>query len=687
MDIPTEFRRRLLASLILAWLGLGLGIAQERVIISEFMAANVRTLVDRDRDYSDWIELYNAGASAANLDGWFLTDSRKNLKKWKFPAVTLGPGEFLVVFASKKDRRVPGAELHTNFKLDAERGYLALVKPDGSTVASDFAPEYPRQVAGASFGLEMADRPAPVFSSATPKKVFVPAADIGMGWTAAEFDDSKWSTMSGSVAFGNSAGGFDLQAAMANKASSAYVRIPFELKDGDVESLRLKVRANDGFVAYLNGREVARTNAPGKPQWNSVAPGARDASAPLLLSESFDASSKEYVLAQTDPASRPRLFWHDTNNVNAFLRLLDGRQPDQVHSVAFPQAAPGVFDSIVADFDFRWGAAGEGTERFALMLIPVAQYRANGAGADLSAMRDQKDPKFPGTLAVQLLHSPQNGGKALTIYWDRMKRHTRDLPEGLLGQRVFHHAQVRVKHTEQGALVSVDLISDPRGPGRQTFNAAADVLIPGVQPYQPRVQLTARAGDRDQTVDVDNLRVEFHRAGAGTVDEFDLSGNISALRAGKNVLALHALNQSAADATFQIEPELIAGYSPMRSKEPRYFATPTPRAVNHDGLRKLSPPPVFSKRGGVFTAPVKIEFTSASGVVRYTLDGSEPNLNSAIYSEPVTLTGWTVVEVMMLGWISFLQPLMLGVGIALLVLGWLYKTRFDGARRHLAMAT
>lgn len=644
MDIPTEFRRRLLASLILAWLGLGLGIAQERVIISEFMAANVRTLVDRDRDYSDWIELYNAGAGAANLDGWFLTDSRKNLKKWKFPAVTLGPGEFLVVFASKKDRRVPGAELHTNFKLDAERGYLALVKPDGSTVASDFAPEYPRQVAGASFGLEMADRPAPVFSSATPKKVFVPAADIGMGWTAAEFDDSKWSTMSGPVAFGNSAGGFDLQAAMANKASSAYVRIPFELKDGDVESLRLKVRANDGFVAYLNGREVARTNAPGKPQWNSVAPGARDANAPLLLSESFDASSKEYVLAQTDPASRPRLFWHDTNNVNAFLRLLDGRQPDQVHSVAFPQAAPGVFDSIVADFDFRWGAAGEGTERFALMLIPVAQYGANGAGADLSALRDQKDPKFPGTLAVQLLHSPQNGGKALTIYWDRMKRHTRDLPEGLLGQRVFHHAQVRVKHTEQGALVSVDLISDQRGPGRQTFNAATDVLIPGVQPYQPRVQLTARAGDRDQTVDVDNLRVEFHRAGAGTVDEFDLSGNISALRAGKNVLALHALNQSAADATFQIEPELIAGYSPMRSKEPRYFATPTPRAVNHDGLRKLSPPPVFSKRGGVFTAPVKIEFTSASGVVRYTLDGSEPNLNSAIYSEPVTLTGSTLVR-------------------------------------------
>lgn len=52
----------------------------------------------------------------------------------------------------------------------------------------------------------------------------------------------------------------------------------------------------------------------------------------------------------------------------------------------------------------------------------------------------------------------------------------------------------------------------------------------------------------------------------------------------------------------------------------------------------------------------------------------------------LVLTGWTVVEAMMLGWISFLQPLMLAVGIALLALGWLYKARSEAARRHLAMA-
>ncbi len=644
MDIPTTFGRWLFASLLLAWCGAGLSTAdaQERVIISEFMAANVRTLADRDRDYSDWIELYNASAGAANLDGWFLTDSRKNLKKWRFPATTIGPGEFLVVFASKKDRRVANGELHTNFKLDAERGYLALVRPDGTTVASEFSPGYPAQVAGASFGVEMADRPAPIFNALTPKKVFVPAADIGLGWAAAEFDDSKWPSMSGSASFGNSAGGYDLQSAMVNKSSSAYLRIPFDVNETGIESLRLKVRANDGFVAYLNGWEVARTNAPEKPKWNSTAINKRDSGAPLTLSETFEGRSARYVLAQTD--SRPRTYWHDTNNSNAYLRLLDGRQADQVHSVAFPQVAPGTFDSIVADFDFRWRAGGEGTERFSMLLIPVAQFGATGAGADVSLLRDQKDPKYPGTLAVQLLHSPEDSGKALTIYWDRTKRYTRDLPTGLLGQRVFHHIQVRVKHTDQGALVSVDLISDVNGSRKQAFNAATDVLIPGVQPYQPRLQLAARAGDRDQTVDVDNVRVEFHRNGAIAVDEFDLSSHLKAIRAGRNVLAIHGLNHSAGDGSFQIEPELIAGYSAVRSKEPRYFAAPTPRAANRGGLVKLSPPPVFSKRGGVFTAPQKLEFSSAQGVVRYTFDGSEPNLNSAVYSEPITLTGNTLVR-------------------------------------------
>ena len=51
----------------------------------------------------------------------------------------------------------------------------------------------------------------------------------------------------------------------------------------------------------------------------------------------------------------------------------------------------------------------------------------------------------------------------------------------------------------------------------------------------------------------------------------------------------------------------------------------------------------------------------------------------------MVLTGWTAVEVLMLGWISVLQPVMLVVGIAIFALGMLFHARKEGAR-HLAMA-
>src|SRR5438876_1764863 len=60
--------------------------AQSPVIISEFLAHNTSGLVDEDGAYSDWIELYNGGASAVNLGGWYLTDDPANLTKWAFPS-------------------------------------------------------------------------------------------------------------------------------------------------------------------------------------------------------------------------------------------------------------------------------------------------------------------------------------------------------------------------------------------------------------------------------------------------------------------------------------------------------------------------------------------------------------------------------------------------------------------------
>src|SRR5256714_1646976 len=66
--------------------------------------------------------------------------------------------------------------------------------------------------------------------------------------------------------------GTDVQSTMFNINSSAYMRIPFNIGDpAQSDTLLLRMKYDDGFVAYINGVKVAERNAPASPVWNSVA--------------------------------------------------------------------------------------------------------------------------------------------------------------------------------------------------------------------------------------------------------------------------------------------------------------------------------------------------------------------------------------------------------------------------------
>ena len=64
----------------------------------------------------------------------------------------------------------------------------------------------------------------------------------------------------------------DVQAQMDGVNGSAYLRVPFYVNDpAALESLTLRMKYDDGFIAYLNGTRIASRNAPAVAQWNSVA--------------------------------------------------------------------------------------------------------------------------------------------------------------------------------------------------------------------------------------------------------------------------------------------------------------------------------------------------------------------------------------------------------------------------------
>ena len=98
------------------------------VIISELMEKNRAVLRDEDGDFSDWIELHNISGKAVSLSGWRISDKSGD-PGWAFPDVTIDPGEYLLVFASGKDKS--GSELHTDFSLSGDET-VYLLSPAGS---------------------------------------------------------------------------------------------------------------------------------------------------------------------------------------------------------------------------------------------------------------------------------------------------------------------------------------------------------------------------------------------------------------------------------------------------------------------------------------------------------------------------------------------------------------------------
>lgn len=64
----------------------------------------------------------------------------------------------------------------------------------------------------------------------------------------------------------------DVSGTMLGANATSYLRMPITVADaGAIDSLTLKVRYDDGFLAYLNGVQVASRNAPGAPTFNSSA--------------------------------------------------------------------------------------------------------------------------------------------------------------------------------------------------------------------------------------------------------------------------------------------------------------------------------------------------------------------------------------------------------------------------------
>ncbi len=114
------------------------------------------------------------------------------------------------------------------------------------------------------------------------KRVWVPTGPVDDAWKGGQsFNDAGWMLGSGApggVGYEVSVGyeGFitlNTAIQMFGSQTSCFIRIPFTLdaRTSEYDSGTLSIRYDDGFIAYLNGVEIARRNFDGVPSWNSSA--------------------------------------------------------------------------------------------------------------------------------------------------------------------------------------------------------------------------------------------------------------------------------------------------------------------------------------------------------------------------------------------------------------------------------
>lgn len=122
------------------------------LVINELMPVNSTIVADQDGEYDDWIELFNLSSSSIDISGFYLSDKRFNILKWKIPDGTSIPGNgYLIIWADEDSDQ---AGLHSNFKLSSLGEELILSDPNGSLIDEIVYPGQTQELSYSGYQME-----------------------------------------------------------------------------------------------------------------------------------------------------------------------------------------------------------------------------------------------------------------------------------------------------------------------------------------------------------------------------------------------------------------------------------------------------------------------------------------------------------------------------------------------------
>ncbi len=116
-----------------------------QLFINEFSAANYSDHLDNYGQFEDWMEIYNAGPTPVDLNGYYFSDDIADPVKWQVNgSVNIAAGGYLMVYCSKRGE-VGGGVIHTDFKITQTRNEYVVISDNTGTIIDLFWIEEPNQ--------------------------------------------------------------------------------------------------------------------------------------------------------------------------------------------------------------------------------------------------------------------------------------------------------------------------------------------------------------------------------------------------------------------------------------------------------------------------------------------------------------------------------------------------------------
>ncbi|MEZ6116376.1 MAG: CotH kinase family protein [Pirellulaceae bacterium] len=617
------------------------------VYITELMARNETTLRDGFGEFSDWIELFNAGGEPVDLAGWHLTDNPDEPTKWTFPQQELAPQEYLIVFASGQQQNNVMDEdghWHTNFRLSGDGEYLALIAPDGQ-VQQAISPGFPAQFDDVSYGFAQQAEAATFVGSASEAEYLIPDSQTNLpDWRNVEFEPLGWQTAATMpIGFDRSPpstenrlhwnfDGFTDFSFIAVDSTNQIAAAVIDNVDSGADSFQV----DKGPAAEFSGNgylEVPENRVSSSENFTLG-----------LWFQPLESGRRQTLVSQRI-ASRPvgfELSLDETDRIT--LRTGDGQQ---WHEFAGPTLQTNAWHHLAVTLDHT-------AQSMALYLdgrpVVQAEYTYTPSvnrplllGANTGLSNNEVADFLHGRLDnVSLFARALSTAEIQHV----ISGNVDSIPAGPLNGQIQSDVGMAMSGQTASALLRIPFtVESLNGLRSLTLEAQADDGVVAFLNGQPVLFDNAAVASADALAWNSTAASSRSSDQLAEFQQFDISSAISQLRPGDNILALQGLNVSADDTVFFLDVRLHGEYVRVEADRGLFLDAPTPASENTAGQPNVTtaavlidqPSQSFATSLTVQIMPANENELPAGSEIRYSLDGSEPNVDSPRYTEPLQI--------------------------------------------------